>query len=89
MVTVTNNIKKQLTITNEIKIDDTVVKGQQATISSDGRDITFSDWCNNMTLYKEHRDEIRKKEAEFEDLAFTEQDKMINALSTTHDGGTK
>lgn len=81
MTNIISTVKKQLTLTNEIKVDNVVVKGQQATISSDGRDITFSDWCNNMKLYKENRTQIREKEAEFEDMAFREQEEMIAAIS--------
>lgn len=81
MAEITNNIRKNITLNNEIKVDDIVVKGQQATINSDTQDITFSDWTNNMDLYKENRVAIRQKEAEFEDMAFAEQEKLIEALT--------
>ena len=81
MATITSNIKKSIILNNEIKVDDVVVKGQQATINSDTQDITFSDWTNNMDLYKANRVAIRQKEAEFEDLAFEEQEKLVETLS--------
>lgn len=76
MTTITTNVKKTITLNNEIKVDDVVVKGQQATINSTTKTITFSDWITNMELYKENRVAIRQKEAEFEDMAFEEQEKL-------------
>ena len=81
MAEITTNVRKSITLSNEIKIDDIVVKGQQATIDSTTQNITFSDWTNNMDLYKENRVAIRQKEAEFEDMAFAEQEKLIEALT--------
>lgn len=76
MTTITTNVKKTITLNNEIKVDDVVVKGQQATIDSITQTIRFSDWINNMELYKANRVAIRQKEAEFEDMAFEEQEKL-------------
>ena len=76
MATITTNVRKTITLNNEIKVDDVVVKGQQATIDSSAKTITFSDWINNMELYKANRVAIRQKEAEFEDMAFEEQEKL-------------
>ena len=76
MATITTNVRKTITLNNEIKVDDVVVKGQQATIDSSAKTITFSDWITNMDLYKENRVAIRQKEAEFEDMAFEEQEKL-------------
>ena len=76
MATITTNVKKTITLNNEIKVDDVVVKGQQATINSVTKTITFSDWITNMDLYKENRVAIRQNEAEFEDMAFEEQEKL-------------
>ena len=76
MTTITTNVKKTITLNNEIKVDDVVVKGQQATIDSITQTIRFSDWINNMELYKANRVAIRQKEAEFGDMAFEEQEKL-------------
>lgn len=81
MAEITNNVRKNITLTNEIKVDDVIVKGQQATINSETQNINFTDWINDMDLYKENRVAIRQKEAEFEDMAFTEQEKLIEALT--------
>ena len=81
MAEITTNVRKSITLSNEIKVDDIVVKGQQATINSATQDINFSNWTNNMDLYKENRVAIRQKEAEFEDMAFAEQEKLIEALT--------
>ncbi|QUN13614.1 hypothetical protein KEC48_03555 [Clostridium sp. C1] len=81
MANIINNIRKNITLNNEIKVDDVIVKGQQATINSDTQDITFSDWINDMDLYKANRVAIRQKEAEFEDMAFEEQEKLIETLA--------
>lgn len=77
---ITSTVKKNLTLNNEIKIDDVIVKGQSATIDSESGKINFSDWTNDMDLYKVNRVEIRKLEAEFEDLAFAEQEKLNGGI---------
>ena len=81
MATISSNTKKSITLNNEIKVDDIVVKGQQATIDSSTQTIRFSDWINDMDLYKDNRVTIRQKEAEFEDMAFEEQEKLISEIS--------
>ena len=86
MATITSNIKKSITLNNEIKVDDVVVKGQQATIDSSTQTIRFSDWTNDMELYKENRVAIRQKEAEFEDMAFEEQEHLIEKNIVTSEG---
>lgn len=73
-----NNIKKSITLNNIIKIDGVQVKGQSAVINSDKpEDINFSSWDIDKSLVKEHRIEVRTKMAEFEDLAYAEQDKLL------------
>ena len=72
-----NNITKQVTLTNSITVDDVIVRGQSATINRETKEITLSSWTNDMSLYKTNRVIIRKLEAEFEEMAFNEQDKMI------------
>lgn len=78
---VTNNISKEITLNNSIKIGEVVVKGQTAHINRETKTINFSDWVNDMGLYKANRIEIRKLENEFEDLAFEEQDKILQEES--------
>ena len=78
---VTSTIKKEIKFSNEIKIDDKVVKNIDITINSENPlAISKSQWTTDEALYKANRVEIRKKEAEFEDLAYAEQDKMIAEL---------
>lgn len=73
-----NNIKKSITLNNIVKIDGVQVKGQSAVINSDKpEDINFSAWDIDKSLVKEHRVEVRTKMAEFEDLAYAEQDKLL------------
>lgn len=77
-MSITNNVKKELTLNNQIKLDDIVVCGQTATINSDNpEDMSISAWTNDKQLYKENRTEIRKLQAQFEDAAFAEQDILI------------
>ena len=72
------NMKKEITLTNESKIDDVIVMGFSATIDSENlTNVRFSDWINDNALYKEHRAECRKDMADFEDAVFAIQDKMI------------
>lgn len=81
-----SNVTKELILRNEIIVDGKVVKGQTATINSKTNKISFSDWTNDMEAYKTNRAEIRKMEAEFEDAAFIEQEKMATAVAA---GGTE
>ena len=69
----TNNFSKSLTLRNDIKLGDKVIKGMTATINgANPDDITFSEWTNDKALYKEHRVAIRQLEAEFEEAAYAE-----------------
>lgn len=78
MAEIKNNITSNVTLSNNITVDGVIVKGQTASIRSDNpEDITFTEWTNDKTLYKEHRAEIRVLEAEFEDLAYAKQEEML------------
>lgn len=75
-----------VTLIKSIFIDDKAVKTLSATISDNGKTISFTtDYVNNMKLYKANRSEIRKIEAEFEDQAFTEQEKILAENVTESD----
>ena len=80
----TNNFSKSLTLRNDIKLGDKVIKGMTATINgANPDDITFSEWTNDKVLYKEHRVVIRQLEAEFEEAAYAEQEKMIAEINSS------
>lgn len=81
MAEITNNITKSITMTNQIMIDGVVVKGQNAKIDQENNNISITDYTGNMELYKANREAIREKMAEFEDMAFQEQEKMSEQLS--------
>lgn len=69
---------KNLTMRKEIYADDNLIKTLSATIDSNTNDISFStDYVQNMELYKANKVEIRRIEAEFEDSAFEQQEKML------------
>ncbi|RHQ87440.1 hypothetical protein DWX89_03170 [Coprobacillus sp. AF21-8LB] len=70
---------KNLTMRKEIYVDDNLIKTLSATIDSNTNDISFStDYIQNMELYKANKVEIRRIEADFEDEAFAEQDKLTD-----------
>lgn len=81
MAEITNNMTKSITMTNQIMIDGVVVKGQNAKIDQENNNISITDYTSNMELYKANREAIREKMAEFEDIAFQEQEKMSEQLS--------
>lgn len=73
---------KNLTMRKEIYADDNLIKTLSATIDSNTNDISFStDYVQNMELYKANKVEIRRIEAEFEDSAFEQQEKMLEGVS--------
>ena len=73
---------KNLTMRKEIYVDDNLIKTLSATIDSNTNNISFStDYIQNMELYKANKVEIRRIEAEFEDSAFDQQEKMLERVS--------
>lgn len=73
---------KNLTMRKEIYADDNLIKTLSATIDSNTNNISFStDYVQNMELYKANKVEIRRIEAEFEDSAFEQQEKMLEGVS--------
>ena len=83
---ITTKGNKNVTLTKEIYVDGKVVKTISATINENGESISFNtDHVYDMELYKSNREAIRKIEADFEDEAFTEQDKIIENSSASSD----
>lgn len=73
-----STIKKNITLQGTSQIDGKDVEGYSATINSDNpEDINISSWQINKSLYKANRVQCRADQAEFEDFAYTEQDKML------------
>lgn len=73
---------KNLTMRKEIYADDNLIKTLSATIDSNTNNISFStDYIQSMELYKANKVEIRRIEAEFEDSAFEQQEKMLEGVS--------
>ena len=73
---------KNLTMRKEIYVDDNLIKTLSATIDSNTNNISFStDYIQNIELYKANKVEIRRIEAEFEDSAFDQQEKMLEGVS--------
>ena len=81
MAEITNEMTKNITMSNQIKVDGVVVKGQTAVINQTSNDISLTDYTSNMELYKENKEAIREKMAEFEDTVFQEQEKLVEQLS--------
>lgn len=81
MAEITNEMTKNITMSNQIKVDGIVVKGQTAVINQTSNDISLTDYTSNMELYKENKEAIREKMAEFEDTVFQEQEKLVEQLS--------
>lgn len=74
-------INKKVTIEGETTIEDKKAMIYKAVIDSeDPENMSITAWKSDKDLYKQHRVEIRKDEAEFEEYAFSVQDEMIKAL---------
>lgn len=72
---------KKITINGKSIIDNVDVCGYQAQIDeSDPTNMSLSDWQINKQLYKANRVDCRADLAEFEDYAYTIQDKLIAVL---------
>lgn len=71
-------IRETITIMGKSVIDGVEVCGYQAQISSTNpNDMNLTDWQNNKELYKANRAVCRKDQADFEDYAYSVQDKML------------
>ena len=75
--------QKSITYTGQSLIDGVVAEQYSATINSNNpKDLTISSWQTDGALYKEHRTECRQDQANFEDMVYAEQDKLIAAMPT-------
>lgn len=80
------NFKKSVTITGQSVIEKTegevttkvVAEGYSATIdSTNPEDMNISSWQQDKAAYKANRVQCRKDAADFEDMVYNVQDKMI------------
>lgn len=70
-------IRKQITILGESKVDGKTAEKYSATIDdADPKTMSISRWKANEDLYKENREQCRKDYAEFEDTAYLLQEEM-------------
>lgn len=69
MPEIISNTSKELTLTNEIRVDDKPAYSQSVTISSAKNEMTISQWPVDIDLYISNKAEIRKLKDEFEDMA--------------------
>lgn len=74
-----NNITKELTLRNEIRVNDLAVVGQTATVNQVDNKLNLSEWIINVELYEANHAEVCAKKAEFEEFAFAEKNKMATA----------
>lgn len=73
-----STIKKNITLNATSQVDGKDVEGYSATINSESpEDINISSWQIDKKLYKANRLQCRADQAEFEDYAYTEQDKLL------------
>ncbi len=71
-------VRKSITFNGESKIDGIVAEQYQATLNTENpRDMSMSSWQTDQQLYKKNREQCRADSAEFEDMAYEEQDRMI------------
>ena len=68
MPEIISSTSKELTLTNEIRVDDKPAYSQSVTISSSRNEMTISQWPVDIDLYISNKAEIRKLKDEFEDM---------------------
>ena len=73
MPEIISSTSKELTLTNEIRVDDKPAYSQSVTISSSRNEMTISQWPVDIDLYISNKAEIRKLKDEFEDMAIEER----------------
>lgn len=75
MLNVTNT---SYSYTAESKVDDKVVLNFQANINvEDPKSTTISTWKNSEMDYKDNRIQVRKDQAEFEDMIYDKIDALL------------
>lgn len=90
MPEIISNTNKELTLTNEIRVDDKPAYNQSVTISSSRNEMTISQWPVDIDLYISNKAEIRKLKDEFEDMAIEARGEIAadanNEEGTAQDG---
>lgn len=81
MPEIISSTNKELTLTNEIRVDDKPAYSQSVTISSSKNEMTISQWPVDIDLYISNKAEIRKLKDEFEDMAIEAREEI--AAETT------
>lgn len=70
--------KERITIIGESAFDEGSAAGFTANIDTHNpEDMTISVYQNNRALYKEHREQVRKDQAEFEEIAYAKQEELM------------
>lgn len=73
--------KEKITITGESTFEDGSAAGFTASIDSQNpEDMTLSVYQNNKALYKTNRKQVRKDQADFEEMAYAKQEELIAKL---------
>lgn len=81
------NTSKSITISGQSIIEGQVVSYMSANLSTDGNtNESLSKNIQNQSLYEANKDEVRKDMRDFEDLVYTEQDKLVKTINTTKEG---
>lgn len=77
-------MKKEITLTGESKIEGVVAESYRAVINSENpNDMLLTSTQRDKALYKANRTVCRADEVEFEEAAFTLQDKMLTDLEAS------
>lgn len=70
------NVRKTINLAGDIKKDDQLVVGLNASVSTDGTSANLSQTVYSDTLYNANKSAVRKKITEFQELFYEEQDKL-------------
>jgi len=81
------NTSKSITISGQSIMDGQVVAYMTANLSTDGNtNESINKNIQNQTLYDANKEAVRKDMRGFEDLVYTEQDKLVKTINTTKEG---
>lgn len=73
------NVREVITITGESIVGDIAIESYRAELDfNNPKEMDLQTWIVAKELYKENREQCRKDKADFEELAFAEQEKILS-----------
>lgn len=75
------NVREVITITGNSIVGDIAIESYRAEMNYNNPDeLDISSWFEARGHYKENREQCRKDKADFEELVYSEQEKLLNKM---------